>query len=94
MKANFKKWLKKNNRDAEGIRIGSVMPSNDGFELFNQFAEEYAEKKAEPLIKGIEHAEMVLSELNRLKTFKSRWGEITACLCHIEDLYKQYKDES
>jgi len=47
MKADFEKWLKKTNRDAEGIRIGSIMPSGAKFELFNQFAEDFASEEKE-----------------------------------------------
>ena len=94
MKPDFKKWLKKNNRDAEGIRIGSVMPSNDGFELFNQFAEEYAEKEMKYVNvyedeegrfisdRDFDTAEEAYAERDVLSTYKFTIG------------YKKLKDES
>ena len=49
MKPDFKKWLLENNRNVEGILISSFMPTTNTWGIFNQFAEEYADKELNEL---------------------------------------------
>jgi len=89
MKPDFKKWYEERIKD---YPIG-IRHTDSEIKTINQFAEDYAEKKAEKANFLIETCKGLLDELNGMKTFKIRWPEITQMLFEIDE-YQKFKDES